>query len=252
MNRFAFLVPVYRHGSTLDYVVSSLLRFNFPVIVVDDGNGEEDKKYINECAAKYSQVVLVVRPKNGGKGRAVNDGVRKAFEIGATHVLQVDSDGQHDIGQVEHFLELSRQHPDAVVCSYPEYDESAPKARLRARKFANLWVHIVTVSKKIKDGLIGFRLYPVAPYMKLLKNHAMIDTHMGYDIDILVRLVWKGVPLVQSPVKVSYPKDGVSNFRVVRDNVHISMVYTKLCIGMVFRLPVLLFRKIRNGNTING
>ena len=252
MNRFAFIVPVYRHGATLDHVISSLIEFNCPIIVVDDGNEEEDKKYIRQAVEKYSCVVPVWRKKNGGKGKAVNDGVRKAWELGVTHVLQIDSDGQHDVGRVEHFLELSEKNPEAIVCSYPEYDESAPAARLKARKFANLWFHIVTLSNEIKDCLIGFRVYPLVPYIKLLKWHAIIDSHMGFDTEILVRLIWKGVPVVQNPVKVSYPKDGISNFRVFRDNVHISLAYTRLCFGMIFRLPVLIFRAIKRGVKKNG
>lgn len=252
MNRFAFIIPVYRHGSTLDYVVSSLLEFNCPIIVVDDGNGEEDKAFIRQVAEKYPCVVPVWRSSNGGKGRAVNDGVRKAHELGVTHFLQIDSDGQHDVGRVKHFLELSEKNPEAIICGYPEYDESAPTARLKARKVANTWVHIVTLSNEIRDCLIGFRVYPVAPYHKLLKSHAIIDTHMGFDTDILVHLMWKGIPVVQSAVKVNYPKDGVSNFRVVRDNIHISLTYTRLCIGMMFRSPVLVWRMFKRGSRKNG
>lgn len=247
MNRFAFIVPVYRHGATLDKVVSSLVKFNCPVIVVDDGNAEEDKAFIRHAAEKYSCVVPVWRDKNGGKGKAVNDGVRKAHELGVTHVLQIDSDGQHDISRVGHFLELSEKNPRALICSYPEYDESAPAARLKARKVANTWLNIVTLSNEIKDCMIGFRVYPLEPYWKLLKSHAILDSHMGFDIDILVHFIWKGIPVVQSPVKISYPKDGVSNFRVVRDNVHIFLAYTRLCIGMMFRSPVLIFRAIKRG-----
>ena len=95
-------------------------------------------------------------------------------------------------------------------------------------------------------------MYPVAPYYRLLKDHAVIDSHMGFDLDILVHMIWKNIPVVQSPVKVSYPKDGVSNFRLVRDNVHISLAYTRLCIGMMFRSPVLIFRAIKRGLKKNG
>lgn len=247
MNKFAFIVPVYRHASTLDYVVSSLIKFNCPIIVVDDGNEEEDKKNIKQVAKKYSSVVLLERKKNGGKGRAVNDGVKKAYQLGLTHVLQIDSDGQHDVNRVEYFLELSNKNPNSIICSYPEYDESVPKSRLIARKFANFWIHIVTLSNEIKDCLIGFRVYPVEPYYKLLKSFAIVDTHMGFDVDILVHLIWKGINIVQSSVKVSYPKDGVSNFRVIRDNIHISLTYTRLFFGMIFRLPILLFRILKRG-----
>lgn len=244
MNRYAFIVPVYNHGATLKTVVDSLSHFGFPVIVVDDGNDLNNKKFIQNVVKENNLVELVERKKNGGKGRAVNDGIRRAHLLGITHAIQIDSDGQHDIDRVEHFIKLAEENPEALICGYPEYDESVPSSRLKARKIANTWVHIVTLSDEIKDAMIGFRVYPVEPYWNLLKHHAVIDSHMGFDIDILVRLVWKGVPLVQSGVKVKYPADGISNFRLVRDNVHISLAYTRLCAGMLVRLPVLIFRKV--------
>lgn len=252
MNRFVFIVPVYRHGSTLESVIDSLAEYNCHVIVVDDGNDAVNKEFIEAAAKKFSNVILVERKKNGGKGRAVNDGIRKAHELGFTHAIQVDSDGQHDAKKVKLFMELSEKNPKAIICGYPEYDETVPPARLKARKIANTWAHIVTLSTQIKDALIGFRIYPVEPYFSLLKHHAIIDSHMGYDLEILIRLIWKNVPLVSSAVKVSYPKDGVSNFRVVRDNIHISLAYTRLCTGMILRFPVLLYRAIKRSHEKNG
>ena len=92
--------------------------------------------------------------------------------------------------------------------------------------------------------MIGFRVYPVAPYYKLISGPVILDGRMGYDIDILVHLSWKGVKIVSESVKVNYPIDGVSNFRMVRDNVRISFTYARLVIGMIVRLPILIFRKI--------
>ena len=71
--KYGFVIPVYRHGSTLEAVVKSLLAYDFPIIVVDDGNDEENRAYISEVAEKYSLVTLVTRKKNGGKGKALSD-----------------------------------------------------------------------------------------------------------------------------------------------------------------------------------
>lgn len=243
--KYGFVVPVYNHGLALESVVKNIEVYNFPIIVVDDGNDEANKKAIEEVVKNHSLCVLVTRKKNGGKGKALADGVRKADELGLTHVLQIDSDGQHDAERVAHFVEVSKKNPDAIICAYPEYDESAPKHRVNGRVIANAWIHTVTLSKQIKDGMIGFRIYPVAPYVKLLNSHAIIDARMGYDIDILVRLFWKNVPIICESVKVTYPVDGVSNFRVVRDNARISLTYARLFLGMIVRLPILLFRKIK-------
>ena len=243
--KYGFVIPVYRHGSTLEAVVKSLLSFNFPIIVVDDGNDEKNRALITEVAEKYPLITLVTRKKNGGKGRAMVAGVRKAHEMGLTHILQLDSDGQHDAGKAEHFFKVSQENPDAIICGYPEYDADAPKSRVNGRKFANGWIHIVTLSRDIKDAMIGFRIYPVEAYIKMLCRTPYIDSRMGFDIEVLVRQFWQGVRIISEPVKVYYPADGISNYNYFTDSIRVSWVYTRLCFELIFRFPVLLFRKIK-------
>ena len=250
----AFIVPVYNHGSTLEAVVQSLLSYSLPVIVVDDGNDAEQQALIDLVVRNHAKdVVLVRRKKNGGKGRAMNDGVRKASELGFSHVFQVDADGQHDVSACGLFLKEAEKAPQAVICGYPEYDSSVPASRRNGRKFSNAWARFVTMNASIKDVLCGFRVYPVAPYMALLRHHAVINSHMGYDTDILVHLSWKGLEIRNCGVHVTYPKDGISNFRMVRDNMHISATYARLCVGMIVRLPLLIAqRRARRKSLCHG
>ncbi len=243
--KYGFVIPVYRHGSTLEAVVKSLLSFNYPIIVVDDGNDEENKACISAVAEKYPLVTLVTREKNGGKGRAMISGIFKAYEMGLTHILQLDSDGQHDAGKAARFFEVSQQNPESLICGYPEYDADAPKSRVNGRKFANGWIHIVTLSCDIKDAMIGFRIYPVEPFVKMIKHTLYIDGRMGFDIEVLVRMYWRGVHIISEPVKVFYPADGVSNYNYFTDTFRVSGVYSRLCLGLIPRIPLLLFRKIR-------
>ena len=245
---YGFVIPVYRHGSTLEAVVKNLLSHELPIIVVDDGNDEENRAYISGVAEKYPLVKVVTRNKNGGKGRAMIDGIRKAEEMGLTHVLQLDSDGQHDAGKAERFFELSKQNPEAIICGYPEYSAEAPKKRVNGRKFANGWIHFVTLSKDIKDAMIGFRIYPVEAFLSMLKHTLYIDGRMGFDIDVLVRQYWRGIPVISESVKVSYPADGISNYNYFTDTMRVSGTYARLCLGLIPRLPVLLFRKIKRNS----
>jgi polyprenyl-phospho-N-acetylgalactosaminyl synthase len=239
-----FVIPVYNHGKTLELVIGQLLPYAFPIIVVDDGNDEENKAEIEAVAAAHHEVVLVSRPKNGGKGKAMNDGVHKAAELGITHVFQIDSDGQHDAARIPFFLAESEKHPDAIICGYPEYDESVPEQRRKGREISNYWARFVALNREIKDVLCGFRVYPVAPYIRVI-DHQLLDGRMGYDVDIIVRMSWAGVHIYSYSVHVTYPKDGVSNFHVIRDNLHIAGTFSRLCIGMILRLPVLICRAVR-------
>ena len=45
----------------------------------------------------------------------------------------------------------------------------------------------------------------------------------------------------------TYPLDGVSHFRLWRDNARISAMHTRLFFGMLWRLPRLLLRRVRRG-----
>lgn len=237
---YGFLIPVYNHGFSAYEEVKELLHYGLPVILVDDASDRENKKWLRDCTLLSELVHLVTLEKNTGKGGAVVAGFRKAGEIGLTHVLQLDADGQHDISRVPRFLELSKERPDFLVAGYPEYDASVPASRVKGRRVANFFTHLVTFNKKaIKDSMCGFRVYPVGESCRLTSG-GLWDYRMGFDIEILVKMYWNRVPIVSESVRVTYPEGGSSNFRMVRDNVRITFVFFRLCFGMLFHIPSLI------------
>ena len=241
--KFCAIVPVYRHESTTRKVAEGLSALGLAVILVDDGNTPEGHAILEQVAREVPDTILVTHAKNGGKGKAVISGLEKAFELGYTHALQVDADGQHDMASIPFFLKAARKHPEDLIAGMPQYDASVPKAREQGRKITNFWVAIETLSKDIPDSMCGFRIYPVQSTMPVAKK--LTSYRMGFDIEILVRLSWAGVKMRFYPIKVTYPEDGVSNFRVFGSNVEISWTHTKLCTGMLLRLPMLLWRRFK-------
>ena len=241
--KFCAIVPVYRHESTTRKVAESLSAQGLAVILVDDGNTPEGHAILEAVAREVPETTLVTHAKNGGKGKAVISGLEKAFELGYTHALQMDADGQHDAEAIPFFLKAARKHPEDLIAGFPQYDASVPKAREQGRKITNFWVAIETLSKEIPDSMCGFRIYPVKSVWPVAKK--LTSFRMGFDIEILVKLSWKGVKMRFYPIKVSYPEDGVSNFRVFSSNVEISWTHTKLCTGMILRLPMLLWRRFK-------
>jgi glycosyltransferase involved in cell wall biosynthesis len=245
------IIPVYNHGRAVGAVVENLSPLGLPIIMVDDGSDGETKSCLERIYAEFPLTVPVRLEKNSGKGRAVIAGIAKAHDLGLSHILQIDADGQHDAGRARFFLEESAAHPEAVICAYPEYDESVPSSRRHGRKVANTWAKIVTLSPDIVETMLGFRVYPVEPAYRL-SCHSRLDSRMGFDIDILVRLYWEKIPLIFHPVRVIYPANGVSHFRIVRDNIRIGWVYTRLCCCLLPRLPFLVGRAVRRRRTETG
>jgi hypothetical protein len=68
---------------------------------------------------------------------------------------------------------------------------------------------------------------------------------MDFDVEVLVRLHWKGVAMRWIPTRVRYATDGISHFRLVRDNWLITIMHTKLFFGMLRRSPWLIARRLR-------
>jgi glycosyltransferase involved in cell wall biosynthesis len=243
MFKPCIVVPVYNHEHAIGAVLAGLLRHDVPCMLVDDGGSVACAAVLDALAREHAASVVLVRlPHNQGKGAAVLAGFRRAAELGYTHVLQIDADGQHDTADVPKFLAQAVAHPDAIICGHPVYDESVPKARLYGRYATHVWVWINTLSLDIKDSMCGFRVYPVAP-VNALAARRRIGVRMNFDTDILVRLFWDGLRVINLPTRVSYPSDGVSHFRLWRDNVLISWMHTVLFFGMLPRIPRLLARK---------
>ena len=241
------VVPVYNHEHAIGITVEHLVPNGVPVLLVDDGSNQSCAAVLRELASRHAgQVSLLRLNQNGGKGAAVIAGMRQAATFGASHVLQIDADGQHDSADVPRFLAESAAHPDAVINGRPLYDESVPTGRLVGRYATHVWVWINTLSLDIADSMCGFRVYPLAATLALL-DREHVGRRMDFDIEIIVRLHWAGVPIRTVPTKVTYPLDGVSHFRLWRDNARISAMHTRLFFGMLWRAPRLLLRRLRRG-----
>nr|WP_256435615.1 glycosyltransferase family 2 protein [Aliikangiella sp. G2MR2-5] len=236
------LVPVYNHARLFSSVVKKMQSLGLPIIVVNDGSDDENSRILQQLASEIENVDLVALEENQGKGGAVTEGIRHAFHRGYSHAFQVDADGQHNLEDIESFVECSRAHPDAIICGHPVYDSSVPLGRLIPRYITHFWVWVETLSFSIIDSMCGFRLYPVKPAFDLIESE-YLGKRMDFDTEILVRSYWRQVPIVFKPTRVIYPEDGISHFNLLNDNWLITKMHTRLFFGMLLRLPQLLKRK---------
>jgi len=232
-HRVCAVVPTYDNPVTIRAVVERLRTHVADVIVVDDGSGPEGRDAV-AALERDGLAITVRRARNGGKGAAVKTGLLAAKERGFTHALQVDADGQHDLSDVPRFLEAAREAPGALVLGSPVFDASAPRSRRVARRITAFWIRIETGGDAIGDAMCGFRVYPVDP---AVAANARGDA-MDFDPEIAVRLVWKGIPVINLPTRVRYigeDEGGVSHFRMFRDNVLISWMHARLTFARVMR-----------------
>jgi glycosyltransferase involved in cell wall biosynthesis len=243
------LIPSYNPGQKVFETVRAARSQWTPVWVVVDGSTDGTGEALQEMARQDPGLRVFLRPRNGGKGAAVLEGLTEAAAQGFTHVLTMDSDGQHPPDRIGAFMAASAEHPTAMVLGEPVFDATAPGLRVKGRKVSNWWANLETLWAGIHDSLFGFRVYPAQPLLRLMRSSLWMR-RFDFDVEAVVRLSWAGVPAVNLPAAVRYftpAEGGVSHFNYWRDNVLLSSMHARLFFGFLLRLPILLARRLRQG-----
>ncbi len=239
------LIPSYNPGNKVYETVRAAREQWNPVWVVVDGSNDGTAEGLQALAREDSGLRVIVRSVNGGKGAAVLQGTLEALRHGFTHVLTMDSDGQHPADRIVPFMKASLAHPAAMVLGEPVFDASAPPVRVKGRRISNFWVNLETLGAGIHDSLFGFRVYPAAALARIMQTHRGMR-RFDFDVEVVVRLSWSGVEAINLPAAVRYfrPQDGgVSHFNYFRDNVLLTSMHARLLLGFLLRLPRLLWRR---------
>ena len=241
------LIPSYNTGRQV-YATVRAARAVWPVVwVVVDGSTDGTAQGLQALAALDPGLRVWVLAKNAGKGAAVLHGMQQAAAAGYTHVLTMDSDGQHPADLIPAFMQASLSRPDAMILGRPVFDASAPLLRVRGRRVSNWWTNLETLGAGVADSLYGFRVYPVAALVAVMQRQPWMR-RFDFDTEAVVRLAWAHVKPINLDAPVKYlraDEGGVSHFRYGRDNLLLSWMHTRLMLEFVLRLPVLVWRRAR-------
>ena len=240
------LIPSYNTGrKLLETVRAARAQWN-PVWVVIDGSTDGSGEQLQKMAQADRGLRVFILPRNQGKGAAVLHGLRAAAAQGFTHALTMDADGQHPADLIGEFMAASECAPDAMILGKPVFGPEAPRVRVLGRRISNLFAHIETLWSGIGDSLYGFRVYPIAALSKIMEAQRWMR-RFDFDVEASVRLAWRGIHPVNLPAPVKYlsrEEGGVSHFNYVRDNLLLMWMHTRLLIGCLARLPLLLVRRL--------
>ena len=246
-NTHLVLIPSYNPGEKVYETVRAARQYWTPVWVVVDGSTDGSAAGLRALAEQDAGLRVLELPRNQGKGAAVLHGLDEAAAAGFTHVLTMDSDGQHPAERIPAFMAESVRQPSAMILGVPVFESSAPRLRVQGRRVSNAWANLETLWAGLGDSLYGFRVYPIEPLRRVMGSQPWMR-HFDFDPEAVVRLCWRGVQPVNLPAPVRYYRSdegGVSHFRYLRDNLLLSWMHARLFIGFIVRLPLLMVRRAR-------
>jgi glycosyltransferase involved in cell wall biosynthesis len=247
MFRPLVILPSFNSGENLPRSMRAARGFCDDVWAVVDASTDGSADLAGRVAREVAGCRAILLEKNSGKGGAVLRALREA--AGFTHAIVMDADGQHPAEAIPEFLARAKASPGSLLAGVPVFGPDAPAERVRGRAVGNFFARVETWGMGARDSLFGFRLYPVAPALRVLES-VRNGRRFDFDTVMAVRLLWEGVPSVNIPVPVRYPsraEGGVTHFRYIRDNLLLTLTHTQLVLGMLARIPALAAMRRRRG-----
>ncbi len=236
---YCVIIPTYNNALTLSGVILEVLNYCEHVVVVNDGSSDSTHEVLQSFGDRIHAIEYF---PNRGKGYALRKGFRHAMEKGFSHAVTIDSDGQHYASDIPLLLEASAGNPRALIIGNRQFNlPNMPAKNSFANKFSNFWFTVQT-GHRLNDTQTGYRLYP----LHLMKQMYFLTSRYETELEILVRLAWKRVPIIAVPVNVYYAPEGerVTHFRKGKDFCRISLLNTVLCFAAVlYGYPSMLLRK---------
>lgn len=225
-NYFAVVIPVYNHGGTVAEVVRDVSGQGLPVIVVDDGSTDGTSRRLQSI-----QGIRVLRHlRNRGKGAALVSGMTEAAKT-ASWAICLDADGQHDPGDIPALMRAISPGKRPIVIGRRQAMAAAPWTSRFGRKFSNFWVW-ASSGVYLNDTQSGFRIYPLPEVLDL----DVAARRYQYEVEVLAKAVWNGIPIREVPVGVCYQPGGrrISHFHPWRDFLRNSWTFCRLIVRRVF------------------
>jgi len=232
------IIPTFNNSKTLAQVINGVLKFTNRIIVVNDGSTDSTSTILSQ----YHELDIISYSNNKGKGYALRQGFKYAIEKGFHHAITIDSDGQHNPNDIEAFVNKLEESGESLIIGVRNMDQAnVPGKSNFGRKFSNFWYRVETGIKH-NDTQSGFRLYP----LDKIRQMWLFTNKFELEIEVIVRLAWKGVNVESVPVSVIYfdKTERVSHFRPFVDFTRISILNTILVTlaFLVFR-PIMFLRK---------
>ena len=233
------IIPTYNNAASLAAVIRDVSEYSDHIIVVNDGSTDETAAVVES----FPYVQYISHSPNVGKGWALRKAFKYALEQDYKFAIAIDSDGQHFAKDLPAFVEKLQVVQDAIIIGSRNMEQSSvPGGSSFGHKFSNFWFKVET-GKNCPDTQSGYRAYPLL----LLKDMRFYTRKYEFEIEVLVRAVWKGLKIDAIPVTVYYPpkEERVSHFRPYKDFIRVGLLNSVLVIiAFLYIKPRDFFRAI--------
>ena len=225
-------IPTFNHGASVAPIARACQAWVQRVVVIDDGSTDVDLQRV----FAGSGITVIRHTTRRGKGAAIRTALAHVAAQGGRWMVTLDADGQHDPADLPRFFAALTAEPEAIVLGLRNLQgpETPGSCRVRRAVF-NFWL-LMETGLSIPDAASGFRVYPV----DLVSQLPLRARHFDFDLEVLVRAAWAGLPLRSVPVRARFAADPTraSHFELWRDHLRMAWLHTRLIVRRIAPYPI--------------
>ena len=189
------IIPAHNESENIGLLVEKLKRKGLDVVVIDDGSSDGSGSIAREKGAH-----VIIHEQKKGKGNSLREGFEYALNQNSDGVITLDGDGQHDVDDIDMFIEKTKQNPVCVINgTRMDNPKGMPLLRLLVNRVMSSM--ITTVCKqKIPDTQCGYRFIHI-DILRLLK---LSSSDFEIESEVLIQSSRNGAKIYSVPIKTIY------------------------------------------------
>ncbi len=209
-------IPMYNDEKMITNVIKDLNSKGYNnIVVVDDGS--KDNGY--SVVKKNTNAIVTKHIVNRGQGAALQTGMEVAIDSGAKYIVHFDSDGQHDVKDLDHMLKtLVEGKYDIVLGSRFLQENKIPLKKRIVLKLGIVFTYILS-GIWLTDVHNGLRVMTAETAKKLNLQH----DRMEHASEILDKVKSLNLKYKEVPVTIHYTDYSQAKGQSISNSINIAM-----------------------------
>ena len=193
--RACVVIPAYNAERTLEALFERLKPLGLDTVLVNDGSTDRTAQIAVTAGA-----LTISHVSNRGKGSALKTGFAYALRAGYELVITMDSDGQHDPGEIPKLLEAAADPNARIVIGHRALEaERMPLLRRWTNRMMSAVISALT-RQRIPDSQCGFR----GIRREALQTLPLSGRRFDLESELLLAAARRGWPIVSVPIRTIY------------------------------------------------
>jgi dolichol-phosphate mannosyltransferase len=218
--KLVVVIPTYNEADNIEAITAELLTLGLDdlhLLIVDDSSPDGTGQIADELAARHPDRLFVLhRQGKPGLGLSYRDGFRRALDMGAEAIAQMDADFSRSPHYISQFLEIL---PTADVVVGSRYVQGGRLDQHWSwwRRFLSWWANAIytrlILGLSVHDGTAGFKLWRRSALEgidlnRIQSNGYVFQVEMAYVCERL------GYTIVETPIYFEDRRIGRSKMSV--------------------------------------